>query len=401
MDKIVIASDSFKGCLSSLEVADAVADGVRAVMPDAEIVKVAVADGGEGTYDALASALGARRIECRACDPLMRPRTAAYGITADGTTAVMEMAAASGLTLLAADERNPLVATTYGFGEMIADALDRGCRRFLLGLGGSATNDGATGALAALGFRFLDSRGAVLGHGGRILESIAAVDSSGADPRLGEAQFCIACDVTSPFTGQHGAARVFAPQKGANEATVERLERGMKSFAELIRRSCGIDLDATPGAGAAGGLGGGLAAFLGAELKPGAPAILDEIGFDDIIAGASLLITGEGSLDSQTLMGKTPAGILQRGKRQGIPVIALGGRVSEREQLLTAGFTAVVAVTPAAMPLTLALQPLTARTNITHAVQAIADFSDNSDNSEVKQKFLSLLRASARPIKVY
>ncbi len=371
VEKIVIASDSFKGCLSSPEVADAVSDGVREVMPDAEIVRVAVADGGEGTYEALAAALDTRRVGCVAADPLMRPRRAAYGITADGTTAVMEMAAASGLTLIAPEERNPLETTTFGFGQMIADALGRGCRRFLLGLGGSATNDGGTGALAALGFRFLDSRGVPLGHGGHILESIASVDSSGADPRLRDSEFDIVCDVTSPFTGPRGAARVFARQKGADEAAVDRLERGMKAFSALVRRTRGIDLDAVPGAGAAGGLGGALMAFIGAVLRPGASAILDEIGFDDIIAGATLIITGEGSLDSQTLMGKTPAGVLARGQRRGIPVIALGGRVSDRRRLLDAGFTAIAAVTPADMPLDIAINPAIARNNIRQATEEI------------------------------
>ncbi len=367
VDKIIIASDSFKGCLSSLEVADAVADGVIAVIPGAEIVKVAVADGGEGTYEALATALDARRVECTACDPLMRHLQVAYGITADGTTAVMEMAAASGLTLLAPDERNPLETTTYGLGLMITDALDRGCRRFLVGLGGSATNDGGTGALAALGYRFLDSRGAVLGHGGRILENIASVDCSDADPRLRDSEFHIACDVTTPFAGPSGATRVFAPQKGADEATVDWLERGMASLSSLIRHTFDIDLDNIAGAGAAGGLGGGLMVFIGAELRPGASVILDEIGFDEIIRDATLIITGEGSLDGQTLMGKTPVGILMRGRRQGIPVIALGGRVSESERLLAAGFSAVAAVTPDDMPLAEAMKVSTASINIIRA----------------------------------
>lgn len=367
MAKIVVASDSFKGCLSSREVADAIACGISEVLPDADIVKVAIADGGEGTYRALAAALKTREVTCDACDPLMRPRTAAYGITPDGTTAVMDMAAASGLTLLSLSERNPLETTTYGFGQMITDALGRGCRRFILGLGGSATNDAGTGALAALGFRFLDSSGRNLGHGGKILGDIAAVDSSNADTRLRHSKFHIVCDVSAPFCGPRGATHVFAHQKGADNSMVMRLEDGMLSFADVIKRTCGTDIAGTPGAGAAGGLGGALAAFLQAEIKPGAAFILDLIAFDDIIAGADLIITGEGSLDRQTVMGKAPAGVLAYGLRRNIPVVALGGRVCDRDRLINAGFAAIAAITPLIMPLDIAMQPDTARRNLTAA----------------------------------
>ena len=377
MKKIIIASDSFKGCLSSLEVARAAGNGIRKVLPDCEVVTVPVADGGEGTVEALVAALNGRFVTCEAHDPLMNPIRAEYGILGDGLTAVIEMASASGLTLVPPAKRNPMLTTTYGTGELIKDALQKGCLRFLIGIGGSATNDAGTGMLQALGYRFLDKDGNELGIGGQILEKIAHIDFKEAtkprtrNPKLKEAVFTIACDVNNPFSGEKGAAFVYARQKGADDAMIHQLDKGIKHFASVILSSTGKDIDVIPGAGAAGGLGGGFLAFLPATLKPGVQMVLEALDFDSRIKGADLIITGEGKLDRQTGMGKTPSGILEAGKRQHIPVVAIGGTVEETEALLQQGFLAVFSIQPGPVSLEQAMDKSFAFRQVERIVEQI------------------------------
>ena len=370
--KIVVASDSFKGSLSSLEVADAAAKAIKECIPGCCVEKVEVADGGEGTMEALHRTLGGVKVAVEVCDPLGRAITASYVILADGVTAVLEMAAASGLPLLAPQERNPMKTSTYGTGQLIADALRKGCRKFLIGIGGSATNDAGMGMLEALGVRFLDVEGNLLHGSGESLEKVEDIDLSGVCAGLAESEFIIACDVDAPLYGPKGAACVFAPQKGADAEMVAMLNDGLEHFSSVVKRVTGKDVSDIPGAGAAGGLGGGFVAFLPARLERGIDMVLDAISFDERIRGASLIITGEGRVDYQTLTGKTPYGILKRARRQGIPVVAIGGSVALGEiEALEAGFAGVYAVTPSDMPLEEAMKPETAVRNIYDTVKNI------------------------------
>jgi glycerate kinase len=370
--KIVVASDSFKGSLSSLEVADAAAKAINECIPGCCVEKVEVADGGEGTMEALHRTLGGVKVAVEVCDPLGRAITASYVKLADGVTAVLEMAVASGLPLLAPQERNPMKTSTYGTGQMIADALRKGCRKFLIGIGGSATNDAGMGMLEALGVRFLDAEGNLLHGSGESLEKVEDIDLSGVCAGLAESEFIIACDVDAPLYGPKGAACVFAPQKGADAEMVAMLNDGLEHFSSVIRRVTGKDVSDIPGAGAAGGLGGGFVAFLHARLERGIEMVLDAISFDERIRGASLIITGEGRVDFQTLTGKTPYGILKRARRQGIPVVAIGGSVALGEiEASEAGFAGVYAVTPSDMPLEEAMKPETAVRNIYDTVKNI------------------------------
>lgn len=367
--RILTACDSFKGCLSSAEVAAAVRQGVLSVVPSAQFEMVSVADGGEGTVEAVTGALGGKIVSVTVSDPLGRPVRAEYGLCGD--TAVMEMSAASGLPLLAPEERNPMLATTFGTGEMIADALSRGCRRFLVGIGGSATNDGGTGMLAALGYRFMDACGNVLEPTGGNMAEIVSIDDSCVNPLLIDAHFTVACDVDAVFCGKCGAAYIFAPQKGASVEQVKKLDAGLSHLATVILSHTGRDVRKLPGAGAAGGIGGAFHAFLDAELRKGIDMVLDAIDFDSYLSDVDMVVTGEGSMDAQTLLGKTPFGILQRAKAHNIPVIGIAGKVSDRDTLLAAGFSDIQAVTPPDMPLELALQPDVASSNIAAAIRRI------------------------------
>lgn len=351
MKKIVIASDSFKGSLSSLDVADSVGKAVNKVFADCKILKIPIADGGEGTVDVLVYAMNGRKMSCTVHDPLMNPIEAEYGIIYDSKVAVIEMASASGLPLVPDGKRNPMLTTTYGTGELIKDALLEGCRNFLIGIGGSATNDAGTGMLQALGFRFLDKEGKELGQGGRILADIDSVDYSQVIPQLKECNFTIACDVDNPFSGKDGAAFVYARQKGADDEMISLLDDGLKNFAAVIRGYTDIDVDNIPGAGAAGGLGGSFLAFLPAILKPGIQTVLDAMYFDEQIAGADLIFTGEGKLDRQTGMGKAPYGVLCAAQKQNIPVIAIAGSVEETETLNNQGFLSVFSIQPGVVTL--------------------------------------------------
>lgn len=456
MKKVVIASDSFKGSMSSMDVAAAASEGIKELFPDCETVMVPVADGGEGTAEAIASACGGQMVSVPVHDPLMRHITAEYGIIAAAPsggrseffeaggssepasqrakalllepqaskcllltsrdpgekffgrrsdraadTAVIDVAAASGLPLLKREELNPMKASTYGTGELILDALGRGCRDFIIGLGGSATNDGGMGMLEALGFRFLGADGKMLSteeglpmYGcGEAMAKIAAIDVSGVAEGLRESRFRVACDVDTPFCGPAGAAEIFAPQKGADAQMVKDLDKGMANFAAVIARTPGLagagqtagpdisrvpgtdtagpDISRVPGTGAAGGLGGAFLAFLGAELTPGIELVLDTVRFDERIAGADLVITGEGKMDSQTLKGKTPFGILRHAKAQGICTVAVCGKCLDRQTLIDAGFADIREISPAGLTLEQMMEPSTAKANVRRTVKDI------------------------------
>ena len=371
MRKIVIASDSFKGSISAAEVAACGERAVHRLFPDCKVVQLPVADGGEGTVETLTAALGGQSVATVVHDPLGRLITAQYGLITKEKTAIIEMATASGLPLLQPEERNPWLTSTYGTGELIRDALERGCRKFLIAIGGSATNDGGMGLLQALGFRFLNAEGQELpGCGGSLLR-IEQIDTSGALTALTECQFTVACDVTNPFYGREGAAYVFAPQKGADAEMVEALDQGLRHFAQLIQTTQGIAIDQLPGAGAAGGLGGGLVAFLQARLRPGIEMVLDTLQFDTQIAGADLIFTGEGKLDAQTCMGKTPFGVLRHAQQQGIPVVALGGAVEASEALNRCGFLAVLPILPYPTSLAKAMDSTFTQQNIERTVTQV------------------------------
>ena len=372
MYRIVVASDSFKGSLTSEEVALNVEAGIFRVCPSCRVDKVCVADGGEGTIEALCQTLGGEIVEKTVSDPLGRPVRASYAVLADGQTAVMEMSEASGLPLLKECERNPLRTSTYGTGELIADALKRGCRKFLVGIGGSATNDAGMGMLSALGFRFLDADGNVLPGIGESLNYVADIDDSEVLPAVSEAGFTVACDVDAPLYGPRGAACVFAPQKGADPDTVKVLDEGLRHFSEVLIRCLGKDVTEISGAGAAGGLGGGFMAFLNATLTPGIEMVLDAIDFDAVISGADLVITGEGRIDSQTLGGKAPYGIMLRAKKQGIKVAAIGGSVGlDDASARAAGFDFICQATPDDMPLETAMLKDIASANVRNAAEQI------------------------------
>lgn len=364
MNTILLAFDSFKGSLTSREVADAFEEGVRSVLPDCVVKKVCLADGGEGTAEALVGTLGGKWIEVEVSDPLMRPIRACYGVVDDGRTAIIEMASASGLTLLAEEERNPLKTSTYGTGQLIADALKRGCRKLLIGIGGSATNDAGTGMLSALGFRFLDAEGMPLAGCGESLERIATIDSSHILPELKAVDIRVACDVTNPFCGPQGAAYIFASQKGADRQMVEQLDRGMHHFAEVIREYNKVDVTNISGAGAAGGLGGAFSALLGARLCRGVELVLDALHFEELLAGCDLVVTGEGRIDHQTLMGKAPMGVLKAATHQDIPVIAIGGSIEQSPELEQSGFSSILSINEEELPLHLAMRPDVARENV-------------------------------------
>ena len=371
MKKVLLAIDSFKGCLGSLEVAAAVEDGIKSVYPACEVIKTPIADGGEGTVEALVCATGGQVCTVEVNDPLMQPVCARYGILGDGHTAVIEMSAASGLPLVPEKQRNPMLTTTYGTGQLIAHALSRGCTDFILGIGGSATNDAGTGMLQALGYRFLDADGQLLGVGGQILEKITEIDSSSRNPLLDKALFRVACDVDNPFSGKRGAAYIYAPQKGADPQMVEALDRGLKHFAGVVKMQLGKDIDTVPGAGAAGGMGGGLLAFLDARLQPGIQLVLDALHFDDLLDGVDLVITGEGRMDAQTAMGKAPHGIAEAATRKGIPVIAITGNIADAAAINRIGICGVFSIVPHPMMLQEAMNPETARRNIRQTVEQL------------------------------
>ena len=365
MKRFVVASDSFKGCLTSLQVADAVEAGVKSVCPSCEVVKVSVADGGEGTVQALSAAMNGEIVSVIVKDPLGRSVSASYAVIPQTGIAVIEVSAVSGLTLLSPQERNPLAASSYGSGQLVSDALSRGCRRFLMCIGGSAVNDAGMGMLSALGFRFLDKDGNRLEGCGADMVKVCDVDISQVAPALCESVFTVACDVDSPFCGPEGAAYVFAPQKGAGPYEVRILDEGMFHFASVIQRVTGKDVRNLSGAGAAGGIGGALASFLGATLKRGADMVLDAVRFDEVLSCADFVFTGEGRLDGQTLTGKLPYSVALRAVEAGIPAAAVCGRAEVDECRY---LDAIIPVTPDDLPLSEAMQPSVASENIMKAV---------------------------------
>ena len=371
--KVIIAIDSFKGSLTSREAGQAAQQGIQQIYPDWETDIITIADGGEGMLNVMLEATGGKSITIEAHDPLMQRTYATYGISADGKTAFIEMANISGLPLVPAERRNPMKTTTYGTGELIQDALEKGCTQFIIGIGGSATNDAGIGMLQALGFRFLDKKGQPLGQGGEIMKEIATIDDSEKHPLLKNAHFIVACDVKNPFYGPEGAAYVFARQKGADDDMIAELDEGMRSFAHLIQKETGKDIANEPGSGAAGGMGGGLMAFLQAELQSGADLLLDICQFNRRIMGADLIITGEGRIDRQSLMGKIPGKILQRGQANDIPVIAIAGGVKDEEILLEAGFKGVYATKPEGMTLEEAMKREVAMENIRSTVKQLLE----------------------------
>ncbi len=327
--KIVIAPDSFKESLSSMEVARAIEAGFKAIYPDADYVKLPIADGGEGTVAALVEATDGNLVNLRVTGPLATPVDSFYGRSGDGHSAVIEMAAASGIDLVPAAQRNPLVTTSYGTGELILHALDSGVRNFIIGIGGSATNDGGAGMLQALGAQLLDAEGKQIGHGGGCLEQLARIDISTLDVRLSESRIQVACDVDNPLTGERGASAIFGPQKGATPEMVAQLDKCLGHFATLIKRDLNQDVEHSAGAGAAGGMGAALLAFLNADLRPGVEIVVEAINLDAAVQGASLVVTGEGCMDKQTVFGKAPIGVAKVASRHQVPVVGLAGSLGE------------------------------------------------------------------------
>ena len=350
--KVVIAPQTFKGSISALDVAEAMRDGIRRILPDARTVLVPVADGGDGTLETLVEGSGGEIRTCEITGPLGENRSAQWGAMGDGLTAVIEMARTSGLTLVPVDRRNPLLTTTFGLGEAIAHALDAGFRRFIIGIGGSATNDAGAGMAQALGVRLLDKDGGDLPFGGAALSKLDRIDLSGLDPRARESRFMVACDVNNPLTGPEGASAIYGPQKGANPDMVAQLDASLAHFAEVVKRDTGADINEVRGSGAAGGLGGGLIAFLGGELRAGVDIVLDTVDLDRQLQGADLVITGEGCLDHQTLYSKAPIGVADRARARNIPVVAISGSLGERySEVHHHGIEAAVAITCAPMTL--------------------------------------------------
>ncbi|HQH69813.1 MAG TPA: glycerate kinase [Candidatus Hydrogenedentes bacterium] len=323
--KIAIAPDSFKECLTADEVAGAIEEGVRRALPDCVTVCVPMADGGEGTVDALIAATNGRIVELTGTGPMGTPVATRYGLLGDGESAVIEMAAVSGLPLVRTEERDPRIATTYGTGELLCDALNRGASRIIIGLGGSATNDGGAGAAQALGVSLRDAAGRELPWGGAALARLATIDLSRRHPRLNQCVLEAACDVDNPLCGPTGASRVYGPQKGAGPKVVEELDAALRHFGDVIEEQLGVPVLDVPGAGAAGGLGAGLVAFAGGVLRPGVDIVADACKLTSRIAGAELVITGEGRIDAQTPHGKTPAGVAKAARQLGIPVVAIAG----------------------------------------------------------------------------
>lgn len=345
MRKYVIAPDSFKGTMSSIEICDLIEQIILELDPDAKVDKVPVADGGEGLVDAFLSMCGGkgRRIETKVTGPLFAPVDSFFGMLDDGDTAIIEMAAAAGLPMLSKEERNPEKTTSVGVGELILKAVSAGAKKIIIGLGGSATNDGGTGMAYALGYRFLDQNGAELSPVGGNLAKIARIIPPAGKAIPDSIVIEAACDVNNLLLGKKGAAYIFGPQKGADPAMVEALDKGLTNFADRLEADLGIDTRSIPGGGAAGGLGAGVVAFLGGTLRPGIELLLDAVHFDDMVSQADYVFTGEGRMDGQSLSGKTPVGVAMRAKRFNVPVIGVVGSLGkEVDPLYDVGFTTVI-----------------------------------------------------------
>ncbi|MGI6037102.1 MAG: glycerate kinase [Limnochordia bacterium] len=345
--RILVAIDSFKGSVDASEAAEALSIGLKRALPDSTIELVPMADGGEGTVRSLVDATGGRIITKEVCGPLGEPVEAFYGILGDGDTAVIEMAAASGLPLIRRDQRNPRLTTSYGTGELIRSALDEGCRRFIIGIGGSATNDGGAGMVQALGAQLLDKEGQQIGPGGASLFALERIDVSQLDPRIKESRFLVASDVDNPLLGDKGATAVYGPQKGATPEMIKELDQALAHYAKIIKRDLGTDVANIPGSGAAGGLGAGAIAFFGATLRPGVELVVEAVGLEEKVKEADFVVTGEGAVDAQTVHGKTPIGVARVAKMHGKPVIAVAGNLGKgAEAVYDHGVDALLSIAP-------------------------------------------------------
>lgn len=327
--KVVIAIDSLKGSLSSIEAGMAAKEGILKAKPDAEIIVKPLADGGEGTANALIEGLNGERIDLTVTGPMGSPVSCYYGYIKESSTAIMEMASAAGITLVPDEEKNPLLATTYGVGEMIANAMELGCRNFIIGIGGSATNDGGIGMLKALGYEFFDKNGEDAGEGGQALAKVSSINTKNRNPLISECTFRIACDVNNPLCGENGATYIYGPQKGVTDGFKADLDAGMANFAKVTAAALGHDDSKIAGVGAAGGLGFAFLSYIGAELTPGIELILNAVGLEDELKNADIAVTGEGRLDHQTAMGKAPVGVACLAKQYAAKVVAFAGAVTE------------------------------------------------------------------------
>ena len=370
--KIVIAIDSFKGSLSSIEAGQAVKAGVLAAHPDANVIIKPLADGGEGTTDAFIEGLGGQRIDLIVTGPMGFPVSCYYGYLEKDKTAIIEMASASGITLVPAHQKNPLTASTRGVGEMILHALEKGCRHFIIGIGGSATNDAGIGMLKALGYSFLDEQGLDVGEGAQALGKVASIDAKNRHPLLDDCQFRIACDVTNPLCGENGATYIYGPQKGVTEAQKDSLDQDMAHFADVTETTLNCAYKNYPGAGAAGGLGFAFLSYLHASLSPGVELILDAINLSDALNDADIVVTGEGQLDRQTAMGKAPVGVAKLAKAHGAKVLAFSGSVTKEAVACNqAGIDAFFPILRRIVTLEEAMEPSTARSNMTASVEQV------------------------------
>ena len=370
MKKIVVAFDSFKGSLSSLEAAEAFVAGVKSVDASVECRVVSIADGGEGMAEAIVGSVGGEMVSASAHDPLGRSIETSYGVINQGSTAIIPISSASGITLLNPEERNPLMATTYGTGELLLDAVRRGCSKIIVGLGGSATNDGGAGLLRALGYKFVDANGVELTDTIAILEQVDRVVTPEHSPLKG-VEISVAVDVDNPLCGERGATYIYGAQKGASKDMVMRLDVAMRHYASVVANWRGEDIANMAGMGAAGGAGFAFGAVLGAMPVSGIELILSIVDFDNIVADASLVVTGEGRIDKQTVMGKAPAGVLRHAKRVGVPCIAVGGGVQWCDELRESAFDAIYAATPEGMPIAEAMKKEVATANLQRVATSI------------------------------
>ncbi len=369
--KVVVAIDSLKGSMTSMEAGRAIKEGILNVLPDTEVIVKPLADGGEGTMEALAEGLGGEMVTVDVHGPLETRVQASYGMIRETGTAIMEMAAASGIILVGKDKR-PLDATTYGVGEMIKDAIQKGCRNFIIGIGGSATNDGGIGMLTALGYEFLDAEGKAAGIGAGALSHVASIKKDHVLPELKECSFKIACDVTNPLCGTNGATYIYGPQKGVTEDMRDDLDAAMANYAKVTRECMGTDHMESEGAGAAGGLGFAFLSYLNGDLQPGIELVLDAVEMEKTMEGADLVFTGEGRLDYQTAMGKAPVGIAKLAKKHGAKVVALAGAVIEgAEKCNENGIDAFFPILRKIVTLDEAMEPETARQNMVKTTEQI------------------------------
>jgi len=375
--RVLVAPDSFKECMSATEVAAAISKGILEVMPKAEVFKIPISDGGEGVLEAVKHGVEIELVSVTVFDPLLRPIEATYGILENTKTAIVEMAKASGLELLSEHEKNPLVTSTYGTGQLIMHALDKGCNKIIIGIGGSATNDGGTGMIRALGGKFLNANGEELKDGGGHLKELAHIDLSHLDKRIRDCEVQVACDVSNPLVGRHGASWVYGAQKGGSEADLAFLDKNLRHYASIIKKDLGKDIVVVPGAGAAGGTGAALMVFLNGVLVNGIELILKTIGIEAYLKEADLVITGEGKIDAQTLNGKTIMGIAAMAKKHNVPVIVLTGKIGDNiEDIYSIGVNAIFSIVNRPMALSEAIceAPLLIQQCTTNFIRTIQAF---------------------------